>query len=96
MARRTAVDTDPHSHSLSRSLSSLLGDTRREAGLSQQALAQHAGVSIGSVAKIEAGRSPEPGFFLVARLASALSAHLSGKAKQHFAVSLHAYFEAAS
>uniref|UniRef100_UPI00406C9FB2 helix-turn-helix domain-containing protein n=1 Tax=Microbacterium sp. LWO13-1.2 TaxID=3135262 RepID=UPI00406C9FB2 len=95
MARRTASEIDPNRLAQSGSLGTLLGDARRYAGLSQQSLAHSAGVSIGSVAKIEAGRSPEPGFFLVARLAAALSTRLPGKVKQEFTDSLYRYFEAA-
>jgi transcriptional regulator with XRE-family HTH domain len=45
--------------------------------LSQQQLADRAGVSLGSVARLETKRSPEPGFFLIGRVVRVLGSALS-------------------
>ena len=45
-------------------------------GWSQQTLAEHANVSIGTVRKIESGQSPEPGFFVIGRISAALDGGL--------------------
>ena len=57
-------------------LAALLRKGRLDAGLSQQGLAAKADVSVGSVRKLESQGSPEPGFFLIGRVAGALSAEL--------------------
>jgi len=57
-------------------LTKILSNARALAGITQQQLAEAANLSIGTVRKIESGLSPEPGFFVVARIASALSGEL--------------------
>lgn len=47
-----------------------------------------AGTRVRAVAKIEAGRSPEPGFLLVARLATALRPRMSGRQRTVFDAAL--------
>lgn len=74
-------------------LSGVLGDARRASGISQQRLADRAGVSIGSIAKLEAGRSVEPGFFLVARVVSALTEALPPTKRTAFQHAVRAYFD---
>lgn len=53
-------------------LSEGLKEARRRAGLSQEALAQKAGLSVGTVRNIEQLAVTDPGFFEVAALAAAL------------------------
>jgi transcriptional regulator with XRE-family HTH domain len=55
------------------SLSRLLADARRRRSMSQEALARAADVSVESVRKIERGVIPTPGFFVIAKICSALS-----------------------
>lgn len=84
MARRLSSDTDSHDRDHAARLSAVLSAGRRRAKISQQELAQRANISVGSVAKLESGRSPEPGFFLVARMASAISSALREDHQRHF------------
>lgn len=81
MARRAAA---AESSAASEHLRAVLLAARAEAGLSQQRLAQNANVSIGSVTKIEAGRSPEPGFFVIAQISRALRDALPAHARDGF------------
>lgn len=93
MPRPPASVTDPQSAQKAARLGSLLGTARRSVGLSQQRLAEQAGVSIGSVAKLEGGRNPEPGFFLVARVVSALSHAMSAPKRSALQADVHAFFQ---
>ncbi|WP_155548610.1 helix-turn-helix domain-containing protein [Amycolatopsis camponoti] len=53
-------------------LAAILKAARQDLGLSQQQLAQAAGVAIGTVRALEGHRTVEPGFFTVLALAQAL------------------------
>jgi transcriptional regulator with XRE-family HTH domain len=53
-------------------LAATLKAARQDLGLSQQQLAQTAGVAIGTVRALEGNRTVEPGFFTVLALARAL------------------------
>lgn len=70
--RSAAVPIDSGARSGAAALCDLLTTARLSAGLSQQKLAQYADVSIGTVRRIEGGSSPEPGFFVIARISRAL------------------------
>lgn len=94
MARRPSSATDPEAIQRAEHLSEVLSDARTAAGISQQSLAERAGVSIGSVAKLESGRSPEPGFFLVARVVKALSRALPTAQRTALLNAVHAHFQA--
>lgn len=94
MTRRPSSETDPKAMQRAEHLSALLSAARADAGISQQSLAERAGVSIGSVAKLESGRSPEPGFFLVARVVKALSQVLPTPQRSALMVAVHAHFDA--
>jgi transcriptional regulator with XRE-family HTH domain len=89
MARRSASESSEDGVERSVELSALLSAARRLAGVSQQSLAQGANVSIGSVVKLETGRSPEPGFFVVSRIATTLRQKLTGADRGHFESALH-------
>jgi len=69
---RTVSTDDSSLTRRSAALARLLRDTRLNRGWSQQTLAEHANVSIGTVRKIESGQSPEPGFFVIGRISVAL------------------------
>lgn len=73
MARKplSAADTDH-----GRRLGAYLGRVRSEAGLSAQAIATQAQLSIDTVRSVETGRVPTPAFLTVARLASVLGQSL--------------------
>ena len=73
MARRSRAPDSPLS-TASRQLAALFADARASSGLTQQDLAVRAGVSLSAVRNLEKWRSPEPGFFLVSRLATVLVA----------------------
>ena len=53
-------------------LSARIARTRQMRGLSQQSLAERAGVSIGTVRAIETGKTRDPGVFTVRTIAFAL------------------------
>lgn len=73
MARKplSAADADH-----GRRLGAYLGRVRSEAGLSAQAIATEAQLSIDTVRSVETGRVPTPAFLTVARLASVLGQSL--------------------
>jgi transcriptional regulator with XRE-family HTH domain len=56
----------------SAALSARVGEARKSRRLSQQRLAEQAGISIGTVRAIETGRIKDPGVFTVRSIASAL------------------------
>ncbi|RPE77891.1 MULTISPECIES: helix-turn-helix domain-containing protein [unclassified Frondihabitans] len=76
MARHKSTQT-PLTNGASFVLADRLQRARVDAGLSQQQLADRAGVSLGSVARLETKRSPEPGFFLIGSVVRVLGAALS-------------------
>lgn len=94
MTRRPSSVTDPAGAQRAARLSALLRDARTAAGVSQQSLAERAGVSIGSIAKLESARSPEPGFFLVARVVKALCRALPTSERSALLDAVHAHFRA--
>lgn len=59
-----------------RRLAEVLRDRRRVVGVSAEALAVTAGVSVETVRRIERGLVPSPGFFTIAVLARALALDL--------------------
>lgn len=63
-----------------KSLSEGLKEARHRAGLSQEALARKAGLSVGTVRNIEQLAVTDPGFFEVAALAAALEISAEGMA----------------
>lgn len=74
MARRQQEETlDAQS---SGALSAKIARVRRTRGLSQQLLAERAGISIGTVRAIETGKTKDPGVFTVRSIASVLGLSL--------------------
>lgn len=77
-----------------RQLGALLRASRQAAGMSQQLLAERARVSIAALAKLESGRTPEPGFFFIAQVVSALRVALPGTARTSMLDEVYATFTA--
>lgn len=96
MARRSARDTHPESEALGERLRALIVDARGAAGLTQQALATRAGISMSMLSKFEGGRSPEPGFFIIAGVAAAIRRELAADERRRFEVGLLDVIDAAA
>lgn len=62
-------------------LAELLHDRRQRVGLSSEALARTAGISVETLRRIERGLVPSPGFFTVASVARVLQLSLDELAK---------------
>ncbi|WP_200936069.1 helix-turn-helix domain-containing protein [Microbacterium sp. Leaf151] len=58
-------------------LSKLLRECREGAGLSQEAVARKADLSVNTVRNVESGRAVEPGYFTVLAIAHAVGAELA-------------------
>ena len=71
MARRAPTPSGDQA-ARARQLSLAIYSERKALEMSQQTLTERAGVAMGTVRKIESGRSPEPGFFIVGRICWAL------------------------
>lgn len=74
---RTHADVSARAVGRRRALHTILLEGRKQAGLTQQQLAQNAGVSIGTVRKLETGGSLEPGFFVVGDITGVISQELA-------------------
>lgn len=67
-------------------LSELLRVSRQRLGLSQEAVAREADVSVNTVRNVESGRAVEPGYFTVLAIADAVGAALEDLARPGAAV----------
>lgn len=71
MPNRPSRASSPHRFK-AEGLAQLLRQRRLELHLSQQSLAQQAGIAIATLRAIESGRTVEPGFFTIVELMMAL------------------------
>ncbi|MYB76646.1 MAG: helix-turn-helix transcriptional regulator [Chloroflexi bacterium] len=60
----------------------VIAEQREKRGMSQQALAEHARLSVDGLRKLETGRVPDPGFRTVLRLARQLDVTLDKLVEQ--------------
>jgi transcriptional regulator with XRE-family HTH domain len=95
MARRIEARSEDAAEA-AHALADLLRKGRLDAGLSQQSLAVKADVSVGSVRKLESKSSPEPGFFLIGRVAGALLIELQTAASSQLRIDVERILFAAS
>ena len=75
MPNRPTRDVNPHREEAAR-LGRELKSRREDFKLSQQALAERAGIAIGTVRALESGRTVDPGLFTIINVVRALELQL--------------------